>query len=147
MFGKNIVLVCPYCNQVIDYNIGVTHYYKYNNKTVIVRKHCDKEFVCEPSDLEEDSDAPSRSYRPYLWELIDRIFKDYYSDDLPVETITNNITEKIKKEYNIDPIDYQNLQNISLYVVKRRRSYSHILSVPFTRKIKRKLKPYHTLCY
>lgn len=147
MFGKNVVLVCPYCNQAIDYNIGVTHYYKYKDKIVIVRKHCDKEFVCEPSDLEEDSDELSRSYKPYLWELINRIFKDYYSDDLPVETIANNITEKIKKDYNIDPMDYQNLQNISLYVVKRRRSYSHILSVPFTRKIKRKLKPYQTWCY
>ena len=55
MFGNDVITRCPYCNQIIAKNIGITQYYKYKNKLVCIDSHCGKQFITEyQSDKSRD---------------------------------------------------------------------------------------------
>lgn len=152
MLGLNIVYKCPYCNKIIFSDTGVTHYYKYNDKNVIIRSHCDKKFITEQiADNTNYGRYNIPKFKLYILACVEEGISNTFDSKLNEDEQINKIIGFIKtsescKQYR----QYVDRDINDIKVVCQLRLANLIpdfFSLPLTDEIKSKLVPSMTICW
>ena len=150
MFGLDVHYKCPYCNKIIYNTIGVTQYYDYENKSVIVSAHCNKPFITE---YQLDKKITDFYYIPqhklYIVQHVKDALDEVYDPSLNEDEIIEKVIEFLKTdESNIshrNDID-KDLNDIKIVCQFELAHISQpFFSLPLTDEVKSKLVFNHTV--
>lgn len=147
MFGKDVITRCPYCNQIIAKNIGITQYYKYKNKSVCIDNHCGKQFITE-----YESDKSRNFLHRYiipksLFDLVNDtkdITMSFLGQNLNEDELTEKVIEQLRSKYDVQR-DMTSIKTI-IQATAANQSIS-IYSEPLTDSIKKELVADTVICW
>lgn len=155
MVGTNVVYKCPYCNNIIYTDLGVTHYYKHKDidKDVIIAHHCDKSFIAVP--IYEDNNYMNRysfpKHKLYILDCVETALENVYDEFADEDTIINNIIDFLRTSDKYDNIRSFIERDINDIKVVCQLKLAHLIpdfvSLPLTDEIKSNLKNAGTICW
>lgn len=147
MFGNDVITRCPYCNQIIAKNIGITQYYKYKNKLVCIDSHCGKQFITEYQS-DKSRDFLHRYVIPKSLFCLVTDTKDitmsFLGQNLNEDELTEKVIEQLKDKYDVQ----RNIISIKTIIQATAANQSiSIYSEPLTDTIKEELVADTTICW
>lgn len=155
MVGINVVYKCPYCNNIIYTDLGVTHYYRHKdiNKNVIIAHHCDKSFITVP--IYEDNSYVNRygfpKHKLYILGCVETALENVYDESADEDTIINNIIDFLRTSDKYESIRSFIERDINDIKVVCQLKLAHLtpdfVSLPLTDEIKSNLKNVGTMCW
>ena len=147
MFGLNIIMTCPFCGETCETDISAITSYDYENREVIIRKHCGKEFITELNIYDENKIRQRYSgYGMHWYDAIKNIAKTI-DKSLSEEYITNEIITKLKESYE-ETIINKEINDIKTVIELVLANNNKYWSVPLTSDMKlNQLKKSRTCLY
>ena len=155
MVGINVVYKCPYCNNIIYTDLGVTHYYRHKdiNKNVIIAHHCDKSFITVP--IYEDNSYMNRygfpRHKLYILGCVETAIENVYDESADEDTIINNIIGFLRTSDKYESIRSFIERDINDIKVVCQLKLAHLtpdfVSLPLVDEIKSNLKNVGTICW
>lgn len=147
MFGNDVITRCPYCNQIIAKNIGITQYYKYKNRLVCIDSHCGKQFITEYQS-DKSKDFLHRYVIPKsLFGLVTDtkdITMSFLGQNLNEDELTEKVIEQLEAKYDVQ----RNITSIKTIIQATAANQStSIYSEPLTDTIKEELVADTTICW
>lgn len=155
MVGINVVYKCPYCNNIIYTDLGVTHFYRYKdiNKNVIIAHHCDKSFITVP--IYEDNSYMNRygfpRHKLYILGCVETAIENVYDESVDEDTIINNIIGFLRTSDKYESFRSFIERDINDIKVVCQLKLAHLtpdfVSLPLVDEIKSNLKNVGTMCW
>lgn len=150
MFGLNIQIQCPYCKKILYRNIGITRYYDYQGKEVILESHeCCGDFLCIPEKERSPMDEIKRyaGANVRFYGIVRDVARKYIEKGCSEEDIIQNTLRDLREELGsivVDPI----IDDMKLLIqVVLGQQEPSLWSIPLTEEIENSLEVKRVICW
>ena len=147
MIGCRQSVRCPYCKKTYEQDLGVTQFYNYKDKSVIITDHDCGEFISELGETFRETYLRYNFYQfsPMIRNDVMRIVYDNIDRVTDEVDMTKIVEEEFYNNYKEADARFDDLK--VLVEICMTYATMPLFSLPLIDEVKKELKPGHIVCF